>query len=68
MAFRIRWARKSAGLSQEKLAEVVGTSRRHVIRWEQGTRPGAYYRKRLARATGQPELLFEAENGGTDGR
>jgi transcriptional regulator with XRE-family HTH domain len=45
----IRESRIRLGLSQEKLAELVGTHRRHVIRWEQGLhRPSGVYAERLA--------------------
>lgn len=33
---RIRQARKRTGISQEKLAPLVGTTRRHLIRLENG--------------------------------
>jgi transcriptional regulator with XRE-family HTH domain len=62
---RIRWARKRAGLSQERFAEQLGTSRRHVIRWEnreQPTRPGSTYVARMAEITGQPQELFQDED------
>lgn len=56
---RIRWARKRAGLSQENLALAVGTSRRHVIRWENDSHaPGPVYRERIAEATGQEAEMF----------
>jgi transcriptional regulator with XRE-family HTH domain len=61
---RIRWARKRAGFSQEAFAAQVGTSRRHVMRWEhpvQAVTPTARYVARIAEATGQPEELFEAD-------
>lgn len=46
---RIRESRQRAGFSQERLAELVGTHRRHVIRWEQGLhRPTGVYAERLA--------------------
>jgi transcriptional regulator with XRE-family HTH domain len=56
LAKRIKEARLRAGLSQERLAELVGTHRRHVIRWEQGLhRPKGVYAERLA------EILKERE-------
>jgi len=63
LAARIRWARNQAGLSQERFAELVGTSRRHVMRWEGGPahRPGHEYMARIAAVTGQPESLFTDE-------
>lgn len=33
---RIAYARRAAGMSQYALAEACATSRRNVIRWEQG--------------------------------
>jgi transcriptional regulator with XRE-family HTH domain len=60
---RIVWARKRKGLSQERLAEKIGTSRRHMIRIEKGRengghRPGPELIARIAEATGQPVALF----------
>lgn len=63
---RIRWARKRVGLSQEKLALVARTTRRHVIRLENGENmPGPELRQRLGEATGQAADLFK--NGDEDG-
>ncbi len=63
---RIKWARENAGYTQERFAEAVGTSRRHVMRWENAkgdnSRPSASYVKRIAEATGQPEDLFTDED------
>lgn len=57
---RIRLARVQAGFSQEKLAVALGTSRRHVIKWEKGHhRPSALYVARLVEVTGQPRELFQ---------
>lgn len=59
---RIRWARKRAGLSQVRFAEMLGTSQRHVVRWEYGEHaPGDIYRQRIAEATGQPAELFASD-------
>ena len=56
---RIVWARKQKGISQERLAETIGTSRRHMIRLEKGVhRPGPEFVRRIAEATGQPLALF----------
>ena len=45
----IRAARKERGWTQEQLAEMVGTRRTHLIRWEMGRGyPGDTYRPRLA--------------------
>lgn len=50
---RIRAARKQRGWSQEKLAEVAGTSRRHVIKWERGDHiPNQTYRSILTTLLG----------------
>lgn len=58
---RIVWARKQKGISQERLAELIGTSRRHMIRLEKGKhKPGQILRSRIAQATAQPEEFFEA--------
>jgi transcriptional regulator with XRE-family HTH domain len=44
----LRSARHKKGYTQEKLAELAGTSRRHVIRWEQGENlPSSRYRRIL---------------------
>lgn len=50
----IRAARKVAGKSQERLASEVGTTRRHMIRLENGEHlPSSDLRNRIAEATGQ---------------
>lgn len=55
LADRIRLARKKTGLSQERFAARLGTSRRNVIRWESGqNKPGPHYQRRIAELTGQP--------------
>ena len=36
VASRIRQARVLAGLTQEKLAEIIGVSRTAIVRWESG--------------------------------
>lgn len=60
---RIVWARRDKGISQERLAEQIGTSRRHMIRIEKGQhRPGPALRARIAEATEQPEAFFEDED------
>jgi transcriptional regulator with XRE-family HTH domain len=56
---RVRWARKRAGLSQERLAQTIGTTRQVVIRWEQDKHvPNEESRRRLAEATGQDAGFF----------
>ena len=57
---RIRWARERKGISQERFAEIVGTTRRHMIRLEKGQhRPGVQLVERIAEATDQPVSLFD---------
>ena len=54
----IRTAREGAGLSQERFAEQLGTSRRHVMRWESGRCiPGPRFRARIRELTGAGDLL-----------
>lgn len=49
---RITQARQNKGLSQEKLAAVIHTSRRNVLRWEGGyNTPRAEHLEAIARAT-----------------
>ena len=64
VAQRVRWARRRAGLSQERLAERIGTSRRHVIRWEKGKHmPSRAYAVKIAEATNTtPELFHDEED------
>lgn len=60
LARRIRSARTGAGLSQERLADAIGTSRRHVIRWENAEhRPSPTYIARIAEATGEAVDFFD---------
>jgi transcriptional regulator with XRE-family HTH domain len=62
VAENIREARKAVGLSQEAFAELVGTSRRNVMRWEGGyNNPGRYYIGRIANVTGQAHESFAAD-------
>lgn len=50
---RIRAARKSAGLSHDKLAERAGTGRQHLIKLEKGWhKPGPELMSAIARETG----------------
>lgn len=63
MKDRIRKARLAAGFSQERFAKVVGTSRRHVMRWEKGThRPTKRYIALIAEATGTTVAFFEGDD------
>jgi len=57
---RIKWARKSAGLSHDRLVEQLGRSNRgHLIKIEKGTHvPGRELRDAIADACGVPRDLF----------
>lgn len=61
---KIKAARNASGLSHDKLAEKVGTSRRHLIKLEHGMhRPGPEMLAKIAEATGQPlELSGDDED------
>jgi len=49
IAVRIRTARKKKGWSQQHLADLAGTGRHSIIRWELGKNlPGSLYRGILA--------------------
>jgi DNA-binding XRE family transcriptional regulator len=64
LAYRIRRARKDAGLSHDALGERMGgVSRQHLIKLEkQIHRPGAAMLTRIASATGRPvDWFLEAE-------
>jgi transcriptional regulator with XRE-family HTH domain len=62
VAQRVKWARGQAGLSQKALARQIGTSRRHVIRWEKGQhKPNPTFAARIAKATGTTIDLFQDE-------
>lgn len=63
---RIAWARKRKGISQERLAEMVGTSRRHVIRWEKTVLPRQEFQERLAEALDQDPEFFNGDAGEDD--
>jgi transcriptional regulator with XRE-family HTH domain len=64
---RIRWARRRKGLSQDKLAERVGTTRQVVIRWEKDRHlPNERSRERLAQATGQEADFFAERRASTN--
>jgi len=58
---RIRIMRAIKDLSQEALAEEIGTTRKQVYRWEKGkTKPNAYTRRKLSQWAGVPEqTLFK---------
>lgn len=59
--YRLTSARKTAGFSQERLAEAMGVERSTVMRWERGdTCPQPWARPRLARALGvSDEVMSE---------
>ncbi|MFF9577323.1 helix-turn-helix transcriptional regulator [Streptomyces rubiginosohelvolus] len=62
----IREIRRSQGMTQEKFAEAVGTSRFMVNRWEAGIhRPNLESLKKIARATGKTlrEVVDEVAGG-----
>ncbi len=61
---RIRWARKTAGLSHDRLVERIGRSNRgHLIKIEQGVHtPGRDLRAQIADACGVPRDLFDDED------
>lgn len=66
---RIKHARSAARLTQQKLADLVGCDRVHVVHWEAGTyRPSLRYRRGLAKATGYPVSFFahDGPNGQID--
>lgn len=66
---RIRWARKSAGLSHDRLIERIGRSNRsHLIKIERGLHvPRADLRDAIADATGVPrDLLADDEDEESD--
>lgn len=52
-------ARKTAGFSQERLAEAIGVERTTVMRWERGeTCPQPWARPKLARALGISDAML----------
>lgn len=61
---RIRWARRSAGLSHDRLVEVLGRSNRgHLIKIERGDHiPRTDLRDAIADATNVPRELFADED------
>lgn len=65
IAARIRRARREAGLTLDALAELVGTSRHHLIRLEKAHhRPRAEMLAGIAKATGKPLDFFLVEETG----
>lgn len=60
---QIRTARQLAGLSHDKLAAAVGTSRQHLIKLEKGQHlAGETMVARIAEATGKPMAFFAADD------
>src|SRR4051812_3550316 len=57
---RVRWARRTAGLSHDRLVEQIGRSNRgHLIKIEKGTHvPGVALRDLIADACDVPRDLF----------
>lgn len=56
---KIKRARREAGLSLDRLAERIGSSRRHLIRLEKGDHePRPATLARIAEATGKPLDYF----------
>lgn len=61
---RIKWARKRAGLSHDRLIEKIGRSNRsHLIKVEKGLHtPGAWLRDAIADATDVPRDFLHDED------
>lgn len=57
--------RREAGMSQDKLAEMIGVSRESIYRWESGAcLPGVKLLKKLAKALQvDEEIFFQGKNG-----
>lgn len=62
--FDLIWAREYAGITQTKLAEIFGVSRRTVINWEQGHTklPSAKFKYLLSVLDIAPELVPKNTN------
>src|SRR5579884_1970524 len=61
---RLKRERENQGLSQEGLAEKIGTTQVNISRWESGrTKPGPYFRQKLSELFGKslPELGFDLD-------
>lgn len=59
IAARIRRARREAPMSHDRLAELVGTSRQHLIKLEKGKhRPRPFMLEAIAAATGRESDWF----------
>lgn len=59
LARRIRHERVARDLTQERLAEMVGTSRRRVLAWEQKERPMPRYQAKLQKVLEIPPEVFD---------
>ena len=60
---QIRKARKHAGLSHDRLAAAIGTSRQHLIKLEKGIHlPRPELLAAIARETGKTEAFFEGDS------
>jgi len=60
---QIRKARKQSGYSHDRLAQIVGSSRQHLIKLEKGTHlPRPELLSAIAKATGKPEAFFESDD------
>lgn len=61
----LRQARLSAGLTQQQLADLIGTSLLSIWRWEHGTLPSPIFRRRLCAffQKSEAELGFPYEEG-----
>lgn len=61
-AAKLHRARKRTGKSQEFVADEIGTSRRHWIRWENGDHlPSHEYLERIAEALNDASLVEAGE-------
>lgn len=64
---RIFWARKRKGISQVRLAAMIGSSQRHIVRLEKNENsPKLPMREQLAVALDQKPEFFEASGGDDD--
>lgn len=60
----LRRLRRRVGISQERLAEQVGTTRRHMIRLENGEHlPSGALRDRITEALGVPRESLQSSDG-----
>lgn len=63
MAARIREIRETTGLSQERFAEKLGTTRRSVIRWEMAySIPSPVFRTLIEERTGMNLIEDDADD------